>query len=71
MDGTILLVGTRKGLWVGRSDETRQDWEFDGPHFDMEEVYSCLVDKRGDRPRLLVGSSSSWLGPQVQRSDDL
>ena len=38
----------------------------------MEEVYSCLVDKRsGERPRLLAGASSSWLGPQVWRSDDL
>ena len=25
MDGTILLVGTRKGLWIGRSDEERRD----------------------------------------------
>ena len=44
---TIVMVGTRKGLWIGRSDAAREDWEFDGPHFDMEEVYSCLVDKRG------------------------
>ena len=44
--GTIVMVGTRKGLWIGRSDAGRAEWEFDGPHFDMEEVYSCLVDKR-------------------------
>jgi photosystem II stability/assembly factor-like uncharacterized protein len=69
--GTIVMVGTRKGLWIGRSDEDREEWEFTGPHFDMEEVYSCLVDTRGDTPRLLVGASSSWLGPQVWRSDDL
>src|SRR3546814_19818078 len=37
----------------------------------MEEVYSCLVDTRSDPPRLLAGASSSWLGPQVRRSDDL
>ena len=69
--GTILMVGTRKGLWLGKSDDRRTDWEFTGPHFDMEEVYSCMVDTRGDRPRLLAGASSSWLGPQVWRSDDL
>jgi photosystem II stability/assembly factor-like uncharacterized protein len=68
---TILMVGTRKGMWIGRSDEARKDWTFDGPHFDMEEVYSCLIDTRGDKPRLLGGASSSWLGPQVWRSDDL
>ena len=37
----------------------------------MEEVYSCMIDTRGDRPRLLSGASSSWLGPQVRRTDDL
>ncbi|MCW2798229.1 exo-alpha-sialidase [Nocardioides sp.] len=68
---TVLLVGTRKGMWIGTSDERRNDWDFTGPHFDMEEVYSCMVDTRGDRPRLLAGASSSWLGPQVRRSDDL
>ena len=68
---TVLLVGTRKGLWIGRSDEARVNWEFTGPHFDMEEVYSCLVDTRGERPRLMAGASSTWLGPQVRRSDDL
>ena len=67
----MLLVGTRKGLWIGRSDDRRADWSWTGPHFDMEEVYSCMIDTRGDRPRLLVGASSSWTGPQVWRSDDL
>src|SRR3954453_4957092 len=71
LDRTLLMVGTRKGLWIGTSDEAREDWEFTGPHFDMEEGYSCLVDTRGGTPRLLAGASSSWLGPQVWRSDDL
>ncbi len=71
MSATMLMVGTRKGLWIGRSDEARQDWSWTGPHFPMEEVYSVMVDRRGDRPRLLAGASSSWLGPQVWRSDDL
>ncbi|MDN4172748.1 exo-alpha-sialidase [Nocardioides sp. SOB77] len=69
--GTMVMVGTRKGLWVARSDEAREDWQVSGPHFAMEEVYSCLVDTRGGRPRLLAGASSTWLGPQVWRSDDL
>ena len=68
---TVLMVGTRKGLWIGRSDENRADWSWSGPHFDMEEVYSCMIDTRGETPRLLAGASSSWLGPRVRRSDDL
>src|SRR5680860_1913653 len=71
MAQTLLLVGTRKGLWIGRSDEARTDWSWDGPHFVMDEVYSTLIDTRGERPRLLVGAMSSHFGPQVFRSDDL
>ncbi len=68
---TVVMVGTRKGLWLGTSDDRRKDWSWTGPHFQMEEVYSVLLDTRGEQPRLLVGASSSWLGPQVWRSDDL
>ena len=71
MSETVLMVGTRKGLWIGTSDEARERWRFTGPHFDMEEVYSCLIDTRHDPPRLYAGASSSWLGPRVRRSDDL
>ncbi len=68
---TVLMVGTRKGLWIGRSDESRQSWAWSGPHFAMQGVYSVMIDRRGETPRLLAGSSSSWFGPQVYRSDDL
>lgn len=69
--GTVLLVGTRKGLWIGTSDAARRDWSWSGPHADMEEVYAVCVDRRGGRTRLLAGASSPWLGPRVRRSDDL
>jgi hypothetical protein len=68
---TVVMVGTRKGLWVGRSDERRESWEWDGPSFDMQEVYSCMIDTRGGATRLLAGAASTWLGPQVAISDDL
>ena len=71
MSRTLLMVGTRKGMWLGTSDESRTSWDWTGPHFPMEEVYSVMVDTRGGTPRLLAGASSSWLGPQVWRSDDL
>lgn len=68
--GTVLMVGTRKGLWIGRSDHRRTAWEWTGPHFDMTEVYSCMVDTSGPRPRLFAGASSPWTGPQIQFSED-
>ena len=71
MADTVLMVGTKKGMWLGRSDESRREWEWEGPHFPMQGVYSTMVDKRGGSTRLLAGSASSWFGPQVYRSDDL
>lgn len=68
MSDTLLMVGTRKGLWVGRASEARDDWSWSGPHFDMMEVYSCMIDKRSGR--ILAGVSSPWTGPQVFGSDD-
>lgn len=70
-EGAILLVGTRKGLWIGRSDAARTNWEWDAPNFLMSEVASCAIDTRADPPRLLVGSMSWHWGPQVLYSDDL
>ncbi|MET3960612.1 hypothetical protein ABIE44_000546 [Marmoricola sp. OAE513] len=71
MTTTILMVGTRKGLWIGTAADRRTGWTWTGPHFDMMEVYSCMVDPRGGRTRLYAGASSPWTGPQIQVSDDL
>ncbi|KAA1376457.1 WD40/YVTN/BNR-like repeat-containing protein [Aeromicrobium fastidiosum] len=71
MTDTILLAGTRKGLFIGRSDEHRSAWTWDAPTFPMEGVYSVAIDDRGDTPRLLAGATSMHYGPQVFRSDDL
>lgn len=71
MAETVLLVGTRKGLFVGRSDEKRSSWTWDAPLFPMEEIYSAALDVRSDPPRLLAGATSPHWGPQVFRSDDL
>ena len=71
MASTMLMICTRKGLWLARSDDTREPWEVDGPHFLMNDVYACAIDTRRDTTRLLVGTMSSHFGPQVFRSDDL
>jgi len=71
MTSTMLLAGTRKGLFVGRSDAAREQWDWDAPAFAMEEIYSVAIDARGPVPRLLAGATSVHLGPQVFRSDDV
>lgn len=66
----LLAIGTRKGLWLARSDD-RAEWRLDGPHFPMQEVPSCAIDTRGASTRLLVGTKSWHWGPAVLHSDDL
>jgi photosystem II stability/assembly factor-like uncharacterized protein len=67
----LLLIGTRKGLWLATSRDGRASWEVSGPHFAMTEVYSAAIDTRGAAPRLLVGLSNEWFGPNLATSDDL
>lgn len=69
MTEVLLTVGTRKGLFIGRG--SGGSWEFDGPHFAAQAVYSIGIDTRGETPRLLVGGDSAHWGPSVFHSDDL
>ncbi|MGW6197711.1 WD40/YVTN/BNR-like repeat-containing protein [Kribbella sp. NPDC055110] len=73
MSEAVLLIGTKKGLWIGRSDAAREEWRLDGPvpEFEMQGVYAVAIDIRGDQPRLFVGGTSEHWGPAVFHSDDL
>ena len=66
----VLAIGTRKGLWLARSDD-RRTWTLDGPHLLMQEVASVSIDTRRSPARLLVGTMSWHWGPTVMWSDDL
>lgn len=70
MATTLVAIGTRKGLWLARSED-RRTWTLDGPHHIMNEVASVAIDTRGATPRILAGVMSWHWGPTVNRSDDL
>jgi hypothetical protein len=67
----LLAIGTRKGLWLARSDDDRRTWKVDGPHLLAQEVAAVSVDTRGDSPRVLAGIQYGHWGPSVMWSDDL
>jgi photosystem II stability/assembly factor-like uncharacterized protein len=71
MSEAVLLVGTKKGLWIGRSDEARTSWHWSEPEFLMQGIYATCIDVRGGSPRLFVSGTSEHWGPGVYRSDDL
>ncbi len=70
MAETMLMIGTRKGLWLARSKD-RRTWDVEGPDDVMGEVHALAIDTRGTQPRLLSANRHWHIGPQVQHSDDL
>ncbi|MGB9376940.1 MAG: exo-alpha-sialidase [Mycobacteriales bacterium] len=69
MSGVRVLVGTRKGAFVLTSDEKRQEWTVDGPHFTGFEIYH-VKGSPADPNRIYASQTSGWFGQLIQRSDD-
>ncbi|HSP38388.1 MAG TPA: exo-alpha-sialidase [Frankiaceae bacterium] len=67
---TLLAIGTKKGLWLARSED-RRSWTLDGPHLLMQEVAAVAIDSRRSTPRLLATGYSEHWGPTVLWSDDV
>jgi photosystem II stability/assembly factor-like uncharacterized protein len=64
-----ILVGTRKGAFILRSDAKRRQWSVDGPHFAGWEIYHMQASPVAP-DRIFASQSSSWFGQILQRSDD-
>jgi len=66
----VLLVATRKGLWLLHDEGGRTAWRLDGPHFLGHIVHHAVLDPR-DGHTLLVAARTGHLGPTILRSTDL
>lgn len=71
MTDAVLLIGTRKGVVVGRSRGGRRSWDLQPLALMMNEVYGLGIDARGAVPRLFAGATSGHWGPSLFHSDDL
>jgi photosystem II stability/assembly factor-like uncharacterized protein len=65
-----LLVATRKGAFILRSDKARRSWKQSAPHFFGHIVHHLMLDPRDGRT-LLAAARTGHLGPTVFRSTDL
>ncbi|MEE8438157.1 MAG: hypothetical protein V3S07_01105, partial [Micropepsaceae bacterium] len=65
----VVLVATRKGAWLYRSDTARKAWRADGPHFLGHIVHHMVLDPR-DGKMLLAAARTGHLGPTIFRSTD-
>jgi photosystem II stability/assembly factor-like uncharacterized protein len=67
--GVLVPVGTRKGLFLLRGDDTRGTWEVEGPLLKGWEVFHARVDPRNGT---LYVAANNWVyGATVQWSTDM
>ena len=66
---TVVLVGTRKGLFVLLGDAKRQKWRAEGPHF-LGQIVNHAV-QNPNTGTMLVAARAGHLGPTVFRSTDV
>ena len=65
---TVVLVGTRKGLFILHGDARRKTWRADGPHF-LGQIVNHAVQNTATGT-MLVAARAGHLGPTVFRSND-
>jgi len=68
MSKSLLLVGTRKGLFVLESGD-RRDWTVRGPYCESWPMYHAVLDPESGT--IYAAAASEWLGSAIWRSDDL
>lgn len=66
----ILLIGTRRGLFIATSDDSRRTWQISPPQLSGREVYHAIVDPRDGRTIWAATTHAVW-GTHVHRSVDL
>ncbi len=64
-----VLVGTRKGLFIARSDAMRRRWRLEGPHLAGYEIQAAFLDPRDPRRGYAAAHHPIW-GIHVYRTED-
>ena len=64
----VILVGTRKGLFLLEGDDGRREWKLEGPQLTGWEVFHATIDRRDGT---LYTATNNWVyGATVHRSKD-
>jgi photosystem II stability/assembly factor-like uncharacterized protein len=66
---TLLLIGTRKGLFLLESQGERREWRLRGPLCESWPVYDAVHDARTGV--IYASAASEWHGSAIWRSGDL
>ena len=66
-NSVALLIATKKGAFILKSDSKRRAWQLTGPIFLGHIVHHLMLDPR-DQRTLLLAAKTGHLGPTVFRS---
>src|SRR3978361_2280508 len=64
----LVLLGTKKGVFILDSDESRRDWTLSGPFCETWPVNHAIGDPATGV--IYAGGGSEWVGPAVWKSAD-
>ncbi len=65
----LVMVATRKGMWLFHGDAARRKWRVDGPHF-LGQIFNHVVLDPRDGKTMLAAAKTGHLGPTLYRSTD-
>ena len=65
-----VLIGTRKGLFIARSDAGRERFQIEGPHMPGYEIQRAFLDPRHDGRRGFAAAHHPIWGVHIYRTDD-
>ena len=65
----ILLIGTKKGLFLAESTPARDDWNIRGPFCDAWPINHAAYDPATGA--ILAAGGNAWFGPAVWKSMDM
>jgi hypothetical protein len=65
----LIMLGTKKGVFVLESQDGRRTWKSSGPHFKGTAIYHVTFDPRSKK--MLATVDSLIKGPTIASSRDL
>jgi photosystem II stability/assembly factor-like uncharacterized protein len=68
-DHVMLVLGTRKGVFILDGDIGRRGWRLRGPFCNAWPIHHAIGDPATGR--IYAAGGNAWFGPAVWRSDDL
>lgn len=65
----LVLIGTKKGVFIAASDAERRDWQLSGPFCETWPMQHVIGDP--DTGAIYGAGGNEWFGPAVWKSTDL